>query len=937
MKSSLRSLPLRAATCAALATLLASGAQAARLDGRITDSSGTRYLGSAIVRIAELNLTANTGKDGRYSFANLPEGTWTLVVEYIGAKKVTESVVIGAGDVVRDVRLGDDLPPIENVLVYGQRAQAANALAQQRAADNITSVITAGDAGALPDGNIAEALQRAPGVFIERDQGEGRFVGIRGLQPSLNTVKINGVNVAAPDADQRATALDVIPSNLLENLKITKSFTPDMDGDAIGGTIEVESLSGFDRDGQYLDFTAEGAYGDLQEEWSPKLGATWSNIFDAGEPGSLAVALSVSYQDREFGSENIEHDGGWVPAEANGNLYPEEPELRDYQITRKRMGAVFNLDWRPSATDEYYLRTLYSDFEDQEYRNRIEIEPDEDEGEIGATSASFDAAEYKRSLKDRKETQDIASVVLGGSNQRGDWTFDYSLGYSYAEEDEPDRHDTDFAPLDDYTLSYASIGETPSYQIDPRVNDPANYVLDEIAVENNLVEDEELSATFDVTWQTELFEAPTAFQFGAKVRQRDKQRSSTVDVFDDFGDDDISAVEFAGGKLDYSLGDMGFAWNPGSVRRFASGLTEDNKDLDKSFTESTVGDYEIQEDIYAGYFMATVDLSSVTLIGGLRYELTDFESQGALGTVYENKDDDFDAAGFGVSKQDGDYDYFHPSLVMRWDALDEVVVRGAASQTIARPSFGALNPSSLAEIETDDGETELQIEGLGNPELDPYESINLDLGVEYYPEEDIGALSVGLFYKDIDNYIAEANVAGSIDLTPWTSQVGLTPADIDDADVLQFVNGGSADLLGLEVAWYKTFANGFLFGINGTFIDSSADFDGRDVDLPGSFSEVGNLVVGYEKHGLQLRVAVNYQSESLAVIGGDASEDVYQDEHTQIDASAKYDIMEGVQIYFEGVNLTDEPRYFYQGDSAYNWQYEEYGRTYVLGLRVTSF
>lgn len=925
---------LRNATLAALTALMAVQVNAARLDGRVSDSSGTRFLGSAIVTIPSLNLRTTTSRDGRFTFADVPAGSYTLTVDYVGAKRVEQPFVIGTQALSQDIRLGEDLPPLENVLVYGQSAQQASAINQQRANDNITSVITASDAGALPDSNIAEALQRAPGVFIQRDQGEGRFVGIRGLEPSLNTVKINGVNVAAPDGDQRAVALDVVPSDLLENLEISKTFTPDMDGDAIGGTIEVRSLSGFDKDGQYYAFGFEGGYNDLVEEWSPKLNATYSNIFDLGSQDSLAIAGSITYQNRDFGSDNLEHDGGWKAAEANGNLYPEEPELRDYQITRERFGAAFNVDWRPNDNSEYYVRTLYSDFEDDEIRNRIEIEPDEDSGSIGVDRAEFEAAEYTRSLKDRIETQEIISIVVGGGNRIDDWKIEYSLGYSYAEEAEPDRHDSDFAAADDATLSYAGLGDVPGYVLDSMVYDPSFFELDEIVVEDNLVEDEELSFTLDVTHPLRFGSNPGEIQFGTKVRQRQKERQSDIDIFDDFGDADIGADRFALGPADYGLREFGFTLDRNRIREFTDALGEDSRDADASFTESTVGDYKIDEDIYAAYVMATVDFDDVTVIGGVRYELTEFESNGALGTVYESETLDTEASGFGTSAQDGDYDHFMPSLLVRWDYSDNLVVRAAGSQTIARPSFGGLNPSSLAEIEESDGETELQIEGLGNPELEPFESINLDLSVEYYPQGNIGVLSAGLFYKDIQDYVAQANVANSIDLTPWTSLVGLTTADIDDADVLQFVNGDDADIVGLELSWYRSFDSGFLLGANATFTDTEATFNGRKVDLPGSSDTIGNLILGYENYGLQARVALNYRSEALAVVGGDQSEDVYEDEHMQVDASIAYDIMDGIQVYFEGVNLTDEPLYLYQNDTQYNWQYEEYGRTYLLGIRV---
>lgn len=922
---------------ALLAALASGGAQAARLDGRVSDSSGTRYLGSAIVTIPELNLKTRTTRDGRYLFADVPAGSYTLVVDYVGATRVEESITVGDSPLTRNIKLGGNLPPVENVLVYGISAQQASAINQQRAADNIVSAITASDAGALPDSNIAEALQRAPGVFIERDQGEGRFVGIRGLSPSLSTVKINGINVPAPDADQRAVALDVVPSDLLENLEISKTFTPDMDGDFIGGTIEVKSLSGFDKDGQFYSFGTEAGYDDLVEEWSPKYDGTYSNIFALDELGEVAIAGSLSYQDRDFGSENIEHDGGWVAAEANGNFYPEQPELRDYAITRERFGAAFNIDWRPNDTSEYYLRTLYSDFEDDEIRNRIEIEPDEESGVIGKRGADFAEAEYTRSLKDRKETQDIISIALGGLNQLDDWTIDYAFGYSYAEEKEPDRHDSEFAGAEDTGLSYHSLGDYPNYLMGDAAYDPALFELDEIFVEDNTVEDEEFSLELNVARQFFYRDNPGEIKFGGKLRMREKERESDIDVYDDFGDDPILASQFAGGSADYDLRRFGFTLREGAIRNFTDALGDDSLNADATLTESTVGDYSIDEDVYAAYLMGTMDFGDITVIGGVRYELTEFDSDGALGTVYESETLDEESAGFGGSNQDGDYDHFLPSVLVRWDFSEDIVLRAAGSQTLARPSFGAINPSSLAEIEESDGETELQIEDLGNPDLDPYESINLDFSAEYYPEGDIGVLSAAVFYKDIEDYIAQANVADNLDISQWTSLVGLTPGDIDDADVLQYINGDDAEVLGLELAWYRSFENGLLLGANATFTDTEATFGDRDVDLPGSSDTIGNLVLGYAKHGFQARVALNYKSEALVVVGGDSSEDVYEDEHTQIDASISYDIMDGIQVYFEGVNLTDEPMFLYQDNDDYNWQYEEYGRTYLVGIRVSNF
>ncbi len=928
------------ASCVAL---IASTTQGARIEGRISDAQERVNFSDAIVRISELNRQVISGEDGRYSFTDIPQGEYTLVVDYIGADTVLLTVSVDSETTVQNVVIGADVEQIDNIIVYGLRGQTASALNKQRSADNVLSVISSDAAGTLPDENIAEALQRAPGVFISRDQGEGRFVGIRGLSPSLNNVSINGINVPSPDGDQRAVALDVIPSDLLETLEISKSFTPDQDGDAIGGSINVRSLSGFDRNGQFLRLSLENNYNELQSENSPKVAATYTNVFELNNGRELAVAGAVSYANRDFGSDNLEHDGGWVEYDNfTGVLYPEEPEIRDYVISRERIGYALNFDYLATDNTQLYLRTLLSDFEDDEIRNRIEIEPDQDEviGIPTNLSADYAEAEYTRSLKDRVETQRIFSAVFGGETQVGLWNIDYSLGYSQSEEDDPNRVDTDFAGSDNFALSYRSLndGTKPNYIFGQEVFDPTQFELDEIVVENNLVEDEEQSFKLDFARQMQFGSNPGEIKFGLKVRSREKERESEIRVYDDFDSlGNPTAETFATSGPDYDLNQFGFGLNPGRLRGTAfNSVGSANINNDETLVESTVGDFLIEEDVSAAYIMATINLESLRIVGGVRIEQTDFSSAGALGTVYESETFSLETAGFGNSSFDSDYDFVMPSLLARYEVSDNVILRSSISQTISRPSFSALNPSSLAEIEEEDGETEFAIEELGNSELDPFESLNFDIGLDFYPGN-LDNLSAVLFYKDVDNFIAEADVSSTLDLSPWLSLVGLTTADITDVDARQFQNGDSATVLGLELAYIKNFENGFMFGINGTFTDSEADFEGRTLELPEAAETIANLSIGYENNTVSGRLALAYKSEQLLVIGGDKFEDVYQDAHTQLDMSVKYTINDNFQLYFDGINLTDEPFYAYQNKRRFNAQYEEYGRTFILGLNFTKF
>ncbi len=426
---------------ASLLFLSATAQADGRLQGGVVTGDSARNLEGAVVRIPSLNRTVTTGRDGRFSFGQIPAGTHELTVTYLGAVASTQQVSIRNGQT--ETLLISVAGLTEEIIVQGFRSGNARALNQQRASDTVVSVVSADEVGALPDANVAEALQRVPGVFIERDQGEGRFVGIRGIDPNLNTTTINGLLVPSPEAGARSVALDVIPSDLLEGLEVTKTFTPDMDLSAIGGNINVRALSAYDRGERSLSLSAEGSYNELVEETSPKLAATWTNLFDVGGGSrNLGVAAAVSWFDRDFGSDNIETDGGWPDdlETIGGQEFKgaEEIEQRSYTVNRERLGAALNFDFHTDRGN-YYWRNLYSDFSDQEYRTRNEFKFDDGVATAATSqSALWQDAAVEKSMKDRLEEQTILSTLLGGENDFDLWHVEYSYGYSYSREQEPD-------------------------------------------------------------------------------------------------------------------------------------------------------------------------------------------------------------------------------------------------------------------------------------------------------------------------------------------------------------------------------------------------------------------------------------------------------------------------------------------------------------------
>ena len=935
--------------------LFAQGA----LEGRVSDQSAEVYFEGAIVSLPELNVERVTDTAGRFRFQSVPAGDYRLEVSYVGAEPVSVAVSVRDGQTERaDVRIGAEVGVMENIIVVGQAAGAYGAINRMRSADNLISVVTSDSMGQFPDENVSEALQRINGVFVERDQGEGRFVGVRGIDPQLNVASINGLNVPAPESDRRNVALDVIPSDLVESLEVTKTLTPDQDGDAIGGTINIKSLSAFDREGMSYKLKGQSFYNDLQGSRGHKFSGTFTNAFDLAG-GELGLAMSISTNEREFGTDNLEADGGW--AEDGGVRYHEEMEMRNYEITRERNGLAMNLDFRASDTSSYYLRTLYSDFSDLELRNRIEFKLDKGDLAYDNDSLTSTDTRLQRELKDRYEEQEILSVLVGGENLIGDWTVEYSAGYSEASEEEPGRIDSQFELRGVEYARYENLGRVPSlsYSADGAV--AANFDLDEITIEDNFTNDEETAFRIDITRDMTFGGHPGYIRFGGKYRARDKNRDAGLRIFEKF-DDAFESVptldQFVSGATDYMLGAYGPYVAPGLQRSFVWGNIGGNSacrlatydkgscpfimDEDGSRVGSAA-DYDIEENVSALYLMQRIDINDLRLVYGIRYEGTDFTARGAYVREVDVKGED--DVQISESLYESDYSSVLPSINVRYKPSKNLILRGAYTHSIARPSFGDLNPTPDAiEIEQDGDEIEMTVEA-GNSQLKPYKSRNVDLALEYYPGN-MGVFSAGAFYKRIDDFVFNADVSSVANPSEYAGNIAVT-----DLEVFKPLNGQSASLYGLELGWTRQFTelpgalNGLILMANATFTDSDADLGlgpdsgrGNESRLPLQADLVANFVVGYENYGWSVRLSSAYIGNRIAEINlENQSNDLYEDGHHQIDLTVKYDVNEQLQLYFNAMNLGEEPNYRYYGRSRYNGQYDEIGRSYVFGVAYRSF
>ncbi|KZN44052.1 hypothetical protein N474_23290 [Pseudoalteromonas luteoviolacea CPMOR-2] len=908
--------------------VVATGVQANTLQGQVGDKQNKALFEGAQVSLVELNKQISSSRDGSFVFTKIPAGSYTLKVSYIGAQSSEQVVVIKDNETTEiKVQLAPMQNELDNIIVVGQRAGQAGAFNRQKNADGIMSVVSADSIGQLPDQNAAEALQRLPGMFIQRDQGEGRFVGIRGIDPGLNNVSINGANVPSPEAGVRSVAMDVIPSELIQSLEVSKTVTPDMDASAIGGSINVKSLSAFDRQRQSYSFTVQGSHNEQVDKTSPKLSASLSDIFELSSHTQLGIATAVSWFEREFSSHNTETDGGWMSleqesAETSDDVEffgAEEIEQRHYQVTRERLGAALNLDLHQGGLNKYYLRSLYSEFSDDEFRLRNEYKYDKGKylsAESTETSAYFTEAEMDRDTKDRYEEQSILSVVAGGEHILQSWFVEYNVGYSKSDETEPNRLDVDFTG-EELNLGYAALGSTPTLSHSESAHDLTNFAMNEIVWENNVSEDEATSFKLDVSKDFVISGHNAQFKMGLKYNDREKVNQVKTVVYDG-GFDDLTAQQFATSAPNYDLGLFGPGLSRAGIREY---FNTNNANLSinelESDIESKGKSYSSQETVTALYGMVSVDMGKLNIITGLRFEDTEYETSGSRVELIKNDIQDSETVAITPWQVSKSYDHLLPNLTLRYAHSDSLITRFAYTQTIARPSFGDAAAFQLLESETgmDDGEVIVERKGeVGNPELNPYEAENLDFSIEYYPGK-IGIISAGLFHKNIDNYIAKQQVQ---DNGSWDGF----------EEVIQSVNGGEAELTGIEVAYTKNFDNGFMFSTNGTFIDA-------DEALPNQSDTVANLMIGYEDDKVSARLSTSYKSKSYIMTENDAR--VYQDTHNQVDLSVKYYFNEQTQFYFNAINITDEPFYVYHGEKQYNYQYESYGRSFEFGITLSSF
>ena len=334
----------------------------------------------------------------------------------------------------------EDSENIEELFVIGTKASIISAIEKQRESDQIVSVIDSDALGEFPDTTAAEALRRISGISVENDQGEGRYVTVRGLSGDLNSISVNGATVPAPEGG-RKVMLDGLPTELLDSIEVYKSLTPDQDLDSIGGRVEFNTKSALDLDGTYLKLKANTLYNDqTYNSDNPKISLTYGDLISE----NVGHIIGFTYSEKQVVTYNNETGfPAWKLISGNYAI-DDDFESRYYDLTRERLGITYDIDYRINDESSMYANILWNEYVDDELRYKDEYKMREEQTNVTASGSTITEIRRDAEVRVREEVRTIRTLILGANTIVSGWDAEFALSNSFAEEDDTDNVDAKF-------------------------------------------------------------------------------------------------------------------------------------------------------------------------------------------------------------------------------------------------------------------------------------------------------------------------------------------------------------------------------------------------------------------------------------------------------------------------------------------------------------
>ena len=922
--------------------------------GRVSDAATGKSLQGAIVRVLGTPITDYSRADGRYTLSAVPAGAQRLQIDYVGLDAIVQNVTVAGGAIATlDVTLASAALKLEAFTVAESVRGQALAVNQQKTARGIVNIVSEETFGSMVSGNIGYALQRLPGLTVNEDEdGTPSGVNIRGMESKYNSFQIDG-NRLPTSGSSRGFSTNQLSGDGISNIEVIKAATPDRDGDAIGGIINVISRSAFERDGRSVEVTGSGLYYGKYEKLGYNAGLTYLDLLSVGGgEKNLGFALNLTSYETSRNYDNIDKDYALIRPANDPQLGLTQPTYfhtngtpQTNERDTRSNGASLSLDYRLSNVATFYLRPFYTKYtvKAEKPRNRFYINSNHAFGNLTGTKSIL-AATYNTGSTIASRTEEIRyqneqtesdnnayGLSLGGKHQLDTITLTYDGFYS-ANEASRTRSLAYIVRNPGYNISYdQSVRSEPNYTI-TNGKDPFDLSAvsrGDLTVNPNEAEESATSIKADLEKKFVGAEVTGALKFGAKYRVNEKEQDAT--------------------SRTYRTGTAASGFNYGSLMKrsnrtvFGTPMTLEpdiNKvealfnttpalfvlDANAAASASVVNDFKAEEDIAAAYAMGTLVFGRTTLIAGFRAEQNTFES-----STFRFNSTAPNAPTRVRSKRT--YTVGLPGIHLRHALRPNLIVRESYNRSYARPDIDRLVAGLTLDVNTGN------ISG-GNPNLSESTSDNYDVQVEYYTAKG-GLYSAGLFYKDVKGFYYQT-----------TQRFNTTDADgypiIDPTGALVYsttLNALGAVNYGVElIARQKLFFlpkpfDGFGVGLSATFTESDGKYPGRLAEkLPtyGFSDTIFNASLEYAAEKFRAQLNYTYRSDYLEGLDVDNTFDDYFGAYESLNWESSYQLNKQLKLFFNVNNLMDEPQISYQGFkrtdnpedyTTYSWR-ATFGATY---------
>lgn len=933
------------------------------ITGKVIDANDKQALPGAAIQIENSSQGLVTGLDGSFTLENIRESSVTLVVTYISYE--TQKIDIDFGNrSTRDItiQLKPSTTDLDEVVVTSDAEGQVKAMLDQKVAVNIKNIVSAEQIQQFPDMNAAEVLQRIPGITLQRDQGEGRFVQLRGTPPELTNFNVNGEQIPSPEGNVRYVGLDVISADQIDFIEVTKVLTPDMDADGIGGTVNIITKTA---KSEKPDIRASlaGGYNNLRQTENYQLQFSYGQRYK-----KFGFNMNASQYVNNQGSDNMEfkyEKGTFYGSQEEGinnyHVQYREIQLRHYDITRARTGLSATLDYEFDPNNKLYLRGMYNQFSDYEIRRRVSYELDD-----AVTEKSYLYGGIDRDVREREKIQGINSVNLGGENRIFGIKLDYEVAYAFATESVPDRKEVLFDnPGQAIFMKFDLSDKDWPRLILPRAIDSVNaynfagYEFKELLLQNSIIEDENITAKLNFQIPYTLGRHPGYFKFGGKARLKDKRRDvnareisayfTTSRTYPGEGPE-LNFLDVADNFESANLLNKGYSVNyiPSAEKMYEFyDYYQQFFIIDRTGTKfKTYGeDYQANEDIYSLYGMFRQDFDDLMILGGLRYERTDIMYEGLrVLTDFRGNFEDVDTL-----TDTRRHEFILPQFQARYRLTPNFNLRAALTYTYSRPNFEDVLPYR----QEDRDEVKY-----GNPDLKYPGSMNIDLLAERYLPGG-GIFSGGLFYKKIEDFVfyykrfafeGDPGIGNfsrhEIEQAFNGNRAYVYGAELVSQFGMPFLPGFLSNL-GLYLNYTYTYSEAFvnkrypaneivgvlIFGEDNTGAFSSGEEEEK-LTLPGQAKHTANLAIYYEGERFYTKLTANFHDAFLYSLGVDPDLDEYYDKAWHLDFTANYQITDYLNVFADIVNLTNAPLKFYLGTPDRVLQQEYYSWWGRLGIKL---